>query len=520
MNGRLDAVAGHHPIEQRPMDVKPIAGSEPDLPGDYHGPVALRGSTDAAEARERLEDEQRRLELGGEDSEVRRRAVKAWLDLEICHGLIEEVRLCGLHEAEAKRRQIQQGQRRELPAHLDPHDLRQAGWGIVLPEGARPGLRQALQPLLSERQRSSGSLFKVLHYRKGDSARRFLEDRLGQAPGVIDPRKAPYYLLLIGGPEEIPFEIQYQLSIGHAVGRLFFEDLRDYQRYAAAVVQAEQSEPGLPRRCTLFSVEHKDDPATQRLKEHLVAPLSRRLQGETPWEIDVWGADRAYKRDLSRLLGGDAMPGVLLTACHGLRVPFDATEQQDLQGALVCQDRPQEGTSGREHCFTAEDVPAGDRLQGLIAFLLACYGAGTPVGDTFDSSADRAILAPRPFLASLPQALLSRGALAVLGHVDRGWTLSFSWLLQGQIQEAAANFEDVLRRLLTGHRLGHALRPLYRRYAALAAHAAPSVERHLAGGEVDLRELQLLHLAINDARNFILLGDPAVYASGRRVQNP
>jgi hypothetical protein len=517
MNGsfRLDSLAGHAPIEQPPLTKGPNSGVESDLPKDWDGRRTGHGSTSAA--REALRDEQRRLEMGGEDAEVRRRAVKVWLDQELSLGLAEELQLCRLYEAEAARRLVQQGQRRELPAHLDPHDLRQAGWGVVFPEGAKPGLREALQPLLAERRSSAGSLYKELSYRKGDSARRFLEDRLGQAPGVIDPRKAPYYLLLAGGPEDIPFEVQYQLSIGHAVGRIFFEDLRDYRRYASAVVQTEKGALEPPRRFTLFSVENEADLSTQRLKEHLVTPLAERLDGGiAPWQLDVWGADRAFRQDLSRLLGGEATPAVLLAACHGLRVPFGASEQQDLQGALVCQDQP----------FTADDVPSSTELRGLIAFLMACFGAGTPAGDSFPGGgsgrprARQKILAPRPFLAALPQRLLSCGALAVLGHVDRGWTMSFSWLLQGQIQEAAANFEDVLRRLLTGERLGHALRPLYRRYAALAAHAAPSVERMLAGEEIDPQELQLLQMAINDARNFVLLGDPAVYASGRRVQSP
>lgn len=489
------------------MDKKPIGGSEIDLPGDPVGRFSTCKSADAAAARRMLSEENRNLELGGEDAELRRRAVKAWLDQELGHGLAEELRWCRRYEDEAARRRILAGGRRELPEHLDPHDLRQTGWGVIIPESAQPGLREVLQPLLAERKRQAGSLFKVLSYRKGDSARRFLEDRLGQAPGVIDPRKAPYYLLLVGGPDDIPFEVQYQLSIGHAVGRIFFEDLRGYRRYASAVVQSERS-LGTPRRFTLFSVERENDVATQRLKEHLVAPLAERLNGSVaPWQLDVWGSERADKQNLSRLLGGDATPGVLLTACHGLRVPFGAPEQNDLQGALVCQDS----------LFTADDVSSNAQLRGLIAFLMACYGAGTPMGDSFEHGQ---ILAQRPFLAALPQSLLSRGALAVLGHVDRGWTMSFSWLLQGQIREAASNFEEVLRGLLTGERLGHALRPLYRRYAALAAHAAPSVERKLAGEEVDLQELQLLHMAINDARNFVLLGDPAVYASGRRVKNP
>lgn len=512
MSKRVDALANHHPIEPPPTDIKPVGGAETDLPwGDDGRPGAAH--VDLPLARARLRSEQRSLELGGEEAEARRHAVRAWLDQELGQGLADELQWCRRYEAEAARRRIRSGRRRELPEHLDPHDLSEAGWGILLPDKARPELSKALQPLLAERSRLAGPRFKVLTYCKGDSARGLLENRLGQAPGVLDPGKAPYYLLIAGSPEEIPFEVQYQLGIGHAVGRLHFDDLAGYRRYAAAVVQAERSRPVGPRRFTLFAVEHEGDPATQRLRAHLVDPLAERLAGVAPWQVDVWGAERASKADLARLLGGDATPAVLLAACHGQRVPFGAPDQEDLQGALVCQDRPA-AKSGCDHCFTAEDLRAGYGLHRLIVFLLACYGAGTPMGDSFEA---RRILAPRPFLAALPQALLSRGALAVLGHVDRGWTLSFSWLLEGRIQAAAATFEEVLRRLLVGHRLGHALRPLHRRYAALAAHAAPSVERLLAGGEANLPELELLHVAINDARNFILLGDPAVYATGRRL---
>ncbi len=499
------ALADHHPIAEEELIVDPVADPETDLPGDGAGSGGRRpaAAPPAAPRRPRPPS--------AED----RAAVEEWLT----EALIEEVRLCEVHHAAiAERRRVQ---RRELPFGVDPHDLRQAGWGVVVPESSPPGVREALGPLLDHRRRLAGDRFRELRYRRDDTARRFLEHRHGAAPGVVDPRRVPYYLLLAGGPEEIPFDVQCQLNVHHAVGRVFFDDLDAYRRYARSVVDAERHGVELPGRFTLFSVEHPGDVATERLAAHLVDPLAARLAESSPaWQVEVWRRERATKEALARLLGGDATPGLLLAACHGLSMPCGDAEQRRLQGALICQDRPADGSLGPEHCFAAADVADGARLHGLIAVLLACYGAGTPEADSYPAEGSaagtgRRRLSPSPFLAHLPQELLGRGALAVLGHLDRGWTLSFSWLLEGRVREAAGSFEDLLRRLLAGHRLGHALRPLYRRYTALAAQLVPVMERVL-DGEADAGELRLLRVAVNDARNFLPLGDPAVYARGRR----
>ncbi len=402
---------------------------------------------------------------------------------------------------------------------VDPHRLDQARWGIICCRGKLRKLKERLRPLLDLRQKQVGRKIKPLIY-KGETAAAFLKHHK-ETIGTIDLKKVPYYLLILGGPDEIPFDFQYQLSVNHAVGRLHFDDPDDYGRYAQRVREAETGEIILPRRATLFSVENENDEATDLLARHLAAPLHQRLRGYVPdWEIDLWRRERASKSHLRRLIGGEDTPGLLLVSCHGRPMMLGHSWQRELQGALMCQRLAQ----GADRCFAARDVPRDADLRGQIGFLFSCYGAGTPVLDNFPQyeepeqvlDSDPAVLADPPFVARLPQALLSRGALAVVGHVDRGWLLSFAWTSQGREINAVSSLEDSLKRLLLGDRLGHALRPLNRRYCALAAFLAQTLDRLRHGVPVDLEYLGETWTAHHDARNFIVLGDPAVYLLGQR----
>ncbi len=285
------------------------------------------------------------------------------------------------------------------------------------------------------------------------------------------------------------------------------------------MVAAETRGVELPPTATFFSVD--GDEATRCLDEHLVRPLTESLPQHAPdWRFDVRRGQEASKAVLGELFGGASTPGFLLVASHGQGIRAgDQDRQEAFQGAPVCWGKEKKG-----RLFHAGELDGDARLHGLITFLTACYGAGTPLEDNFPHQSRDGSLQPRPialrsFAARLPQALLSRGALAVVGHVDRGWTLSFSWPTQGGLRaETVHSFEDVLRGLFTGQRLGHALRPLQRRYCALAARLAEMVEPQQRGEKVDERHLTMLWTAQNDARNFAVLGDPAVYLLGQRYK--
>jgi hypothetical protein len=418
--------------------------------------------------------------------------------------------------------------RRGLKEGLDPCKLEDAGWGVVFPASAdaKP-LREALAPLLDLRRTQAGKrcehFFREFSgddgYGEGDSKVAFLA-RHGAGPGPADPEKVPYYLLLVGDPAAIPFTFQYQLDVQYAVGRLCFDDLADYRRYAESVVAAETGGGAPRRRACFFAPANPGDPVSGSTSAHLAEPVADRLRGQPGWEVETALGEEATRERLAGLL--DEAPAVLFSACHGLGFPAGDPWQRERQGALVCQDWPgPRGGLAREHYFAAEDIGAKARVHGLIAFCFACFGAGTPQWDEFtrESETPRRELSPGPFLSRLPQRLLGHpegGALAVIGHVDRAWGFSLVW--PGAGPQIIA-FESALKRLLAGQPVGWAMEIFNQRYAELASDLASEIEALGFGKKPDETLLADLWTASHDARNYTIIGDPAVRVAIQEVRH-
>ena len=407
---------------------------------------------------------------------------------------------------------------------VDPLRLESAGWGVIFAPGIGPEVKEALKPLLLRRKRQAGKYFKTYEVGPKPTKEGFLDGKAGIGPA--DPNYVPYYLLIVGGPEEIPFRFQYNLDIQYAVGRIHFKDADGYAAYAANVTETEEAaekattEDGtLPaKRLTLFGVSQQGDAATERSAGELIKPLAEKLAKDrstdsSGWNHDLFIDSQATKKQLSRLLGGAETPSILLTASHGLSFPFGDDLQRSRQGALLCRDWLGEGHPVLPgHYFSDADLTTEANLRGLIAFHFACYSGGTPEESSFvDSPLSRPQpLAPAPFISSLAQGLLShpRGALAVVGHVDRAWTTSFSWSSQGQFQL----YENTLKRLLDGHPIGSAMEFFNQRYAEMTVEYADLCKDRDRLIDVDDTEYSRVYRANNDARNFIVLGDPGVRA--------
>jgi len=452
----------------------------------------------------------------------------------------------------------------------DSKDITRQRWAAVVNHAEDAGLLKAIWPLIQRRmeqmdfakrdydfrpgetcgqwydrhtdggkKKSSsdwGQIPPVLIYRPGERVNQWLA-RHGTSNGPVAPKRGvPYYLMLLGRPGAlkdgdttfIGLNFQYELDIFFSVGRLCFTDAKGhhrldaYTKYAERVAAFERMSDAASRMSkefVYFGTKHKLDVSTQRSADELITPLAKwhTAADSTParggYASTMYLEGEATRSNLEKALRGGSAgkpPAVLFTASHGLGLPVTDERMVLHQGALVTQDWKGVGSIKRDHWFAGEDI--GDvNLEGTIACLFACYGAGCPQFDefVFDEAEGRPQVAPFPFIAQFPQRLLENGCLAVLGHVERAWTYSFTGgdtLVTAQTQP----FENILARIVDGHPIGDALDQFNVIQGQRAARLAEELEEIKFGKDVDPFDLSVLWMARNDARNYALLGDPAV----------
>ena len=414
-----------------------------------------------------------------------------------------------------------------LPDGIDPANVARAGWGVVFARNTGADIRDALAPLVTRRRRQvPPDRCKVLEYHPGEVMNDWLK-RYGVYVGSVLPTKVPYYLLLVGDPTAIPFEFQYLLGVEYAVGRLAFDRPEQYRRYAESVVDYELA-GAVPnaRQVVYWGTRHFGDPATRISHDYLITPLYEGLPAAGGQEAEpAVAAERGYRalclkgRDATRAnlaevlhaAGQAPRPAVLFTASHGLGWPTGHANQRPAQGALLCQDWPGFGSMRPGHYLAAADIGDDARLHGLVAFLFACYGAGTPAIDNFlPHSAGGSSVAEADFIASLPQRLLTHpqgGALAVIGHVDRACGYSVE---PPDVGPQLVPFRSLIDRILRGVPVGHSTKNFGQKFATLSAVLAD----RMGPGQSDPRasdwDVARTWLERNDARNYIIVGDPAV----------
>jgi hypothetical protein len=340
----------------------------------------------------------------------------------------------------------------------------------------------------------------------------------------MDPGTVPYYLLIVGSPERIPWEFQQHLDGEYAVGRLWFDDPADCEAYVGHLLSYEDrlNRPANGREILFVGTRHPNDGPTQSSAEHLVQPLQEWVATDAgPHFVPslLLGAENghgAYKRYVVQRLRGQSLdggeqppPAILFTAGHGVEYRRPMETQPTTQGALLFQDWPGPLTPPQPgHYLAGTDIAADTELApaGMVAFCFACFSVGTPLKQDwvrptlFRSPAQ---IASAPFVARLPQKLLAKGLLAFIGHVSRAWEYSF--LGAERSGQQIATFRSTLYELLSGQSVGHATDYLNERWLKLNA----QLDAQLGAGNVSKEDIAKTWLARNDCRGYAILGDPA-----------
>jgi hypothetical protein len=424
----------------------------------------------------------------------------------------------------------------------DPMDLAETGWAVAFASGIDARIREALQPLLDLRRKQvrdsqnpkAPKLFRVFEGAEGvfpgQPAANWARQRGVSLTAAVDPRKgAPYYLLLVGSPEQISFEFQALLDLQWAVGRLYFDEIEDYARYARAVVEYEEPgfRPAQAKNIAAWVTKHDGDAATVLLASAVAGDFLNeddRLGYSRNFSLDWFGEasanGEAGKKQLGEIVRGNCpsgVPAILFTGSHGAEWPrTDPGTQRLMQGALVTQEWSRGKPLDAENVFTAADLPEDARVHGMMAFLFACYSGGCPAEDSyyFHRDGSKIPVAPAPLIAKLPQALLARGALAVIAHVDRAFSFTVR-NLEGTPQ--TQTIRTPLELLMKGKRVGLAADSLNLQWSSLAAELGAALGRR-ADPDFDPESFASLYIARDDARNYVVLGDPAVYLRVKEME--
>lgn len=419
---------------------------------------------------------------------------------------------------------------------VDANKLEEAGWSVIfpadLPKKSLDAVKEALKPLLDHRREQAASVNEILYkevsgeagYKNGESKNDFLK-RFGRGPGPAVPEKFPYYAMIVGSPETIPYSFQYQLDVQYGVGRIYFDRLEDYYNYAQSVVTAETKKLARARKAAFFGVANADDRATQMSSEHLIKPLADTVRKEyKDWDVDVIAPEKATKSTLAGYLGGDKTPAILFTASHGINFKPGDNRQMRHQGALITAEWP----GPRAHVpitdqfyFSMDDIASDADVMGMFAFVFACYGGGTPKMDNFHRQAfgEPKEIAPYAFLAALPTKLLSHprgGALGVFAHVERAWGSSIMW--DGSVRDVET-FDATVRALLNGKLAGNATEYFNERYAEISSDLTSELDETTPDTQDDVK-IAGMWTSNNDSRNYAFIGDPAVRLNVEGKETP
>lgn len=394
------------------------------------------------------------------------------------------------------------------------------GWGVIVP-ATMTTLPPALQALVNHRQG------EVFHYLSDWERRQtFLRNPAlnrdvaiaGSARGK-GPGKLPYYLMIYGQPDEIPWALQFSLAATRAVGRLPLTGAA-LDNYVNAVLDDFRKEPADPYTTVTWSVDTSPADISHLMRNHIAVKLHERFLKDAEMGVgksvflDGGGDPRSAtaERLMSELK--TRRPGLIVTTSHGMTGPLsDVAQMRQTMGLPV----DQQGSALQPDAMLDSWRPGG-----AVWYCHACCSAGSEAQSFFaplfeEGTSLRSVLegiaAAGSLVAPLPMRLLGHGnpARAFIGHVEP----TFDWTLRnpGNRQVMTAPIVDAIypRLFQTSSKtpVGHAFREVYSNIGGYLAAWEQACKLYDAGSR-NLADLLAMQLAARDLQSLVIIGDPAV----------
>ncbi len=415
-------------------------------------------------------------------------------------------------------------------AAADPADFSdpRIGWGLVLPENegipveARARADDAPEPiraLLAARQPAA----RVLRYRAGAvTAVTSLRDyaagndvAISGSPPGIGSGKLPMYLLLYGGPDVLPWGLQYQLSAGRHVGRLHLTGSA-LENYIGALLDGWASSKTRYDAPVVWSVDHGGTDITTLMRGQIAAKVAGRFadDNEMPAATFVDGGEAtATAAQLVDVLASNT-PSLITTTSHGMTGPLDKPDEMAASLGLL--------VDGLHATLDVDAMLARWQPDGAIWYAHACCSAGAVTPSAFaglvrdGSMVDktlRGVAGLGSRVAPLPTALLGAASPArvFIGHVEPtfDWTLASPFTGQPLTDSIVSAIYDGL---CSGKPVGLAFEGPYKHIGELASAHERAVREF---GEMvrpgdSVTAAVYTKLAWMDRQSTVILGDPTV----------
>jgi hypothetical protein len=345
--------------------------------------------------------------------------------------------------------------------------------------------------------------------------RRYFPDGTNQDPIIglskfgVGKGFLPRYIAIIGGPEVVPWSVQYALGTRHAVGRipLSGDALSNYVKAMLSGWAEADIDVGT---ALMWTVDHGGGDITAEMRAVIANPLAIALTPPPLASLDHLIDGRATGADLLKELTAER-PGLLVTSSHGRTGPLD--DAAAMRATL--------GLPVDVHHATVPLANLDAAMPcGAVWYAQACCSAG---GDdqshytgllqegTTAFGTVSAITALGRSVAPAPLRLLGRErpVRAVFGHVEP----TFNWTLR--VPETGQGLGHHIVAALSSN-LYHQ-QPLGLTFADYRTGVGELhnqwVDRHqeLADGDTSVREtLTRLRLTALDRQSLVLLGDPTV----------